>query len=137
MTSCSDDGVDSSNCCSSVNTYVDQSGISIEIPNFFSPNRDGINEVFIIPDLDPNTINKFQVFRGNELLFSKDQYKNDFEGVDSSGNTISDGFLKYILTVNQIEYTGEICMFRTEVHICDLTLCLLTNFGDPIYDDCD
>jgi gliding motility-associated-like protein/uncharacterized repeat protein (TIGR01451 family) len=56
------------------------------IPEGFSPNGDGINDLFVIRGIDIYPSNSFQVFnRWGDLLFSASPYINTWDGTTSMG----------------------------------------------------
>lgn len=57
--------------------------VSIIIPNFISPNGDGYNDCFKLPDIETYSRVDLQIFnaRGKQLFLKKD-YQNDFCGED-------------------------------------------------------
>lgn len=73
------------------------------IPNGFSPNGDGVNDVFAIPFLDleyPDaTINVFNRW-GDEVWFSNGPYQNDWDGSRMNGEELPDGTYYFILEFN-------------------------------------
>jgi len=68
------------------------------IPNTFSPNGDGINDLFIVNGLKPNST--FYVYnRWGKKVFGSTFYKNNWDGKiqDSSGELIPEGVYFYTL----------------------------------------
>lgn len=71
------------------------------IPNAFSPNGDGVNDVFFIEGIDTYPGNVFSVFnRYGEEVFRKTDYNNDWDGSGPGGNGLPDGDYFYILDLN-------------------------------------
>jgi len=67
--------------------------IDVVIPNVFSPNGDGINDLFVVKYLSLYPNSKLNIFtRWGSLVYSSDDYKNDWTGDD-----LVDGTYFYIL----------------------------------------
>jgi gliding motility-associated-like protein len=70
--------------------------LSFEFPNVITPNSDGTNDVFEIQNLPENT--KVLILnRWGNIVFSSDNYQNNWDGKDNSGKDLVDGvyFYKY------------------------------------------
>lgn len=83
----------------------------INIPNTFSPNGDGINDVFFIRGLPVNS--KLIIFdRSGRKLFQSDDYGNDWDGKDLNGNILESGTYWYVLTLSGYseDYKGFVFM---------------------------
>ncbi len=73
------------------------------VRNIFSPNGDGVNETWVIEDLLDNPVNEVKVYaQGGKLIFSKVNYRNDWDGT-FKGDPIPDGTYYYEINV----YEGE------------------------------
>jgi gliding motility-associated-like protein len=87
--------------------------VEITIPNSFSPNGDGVNDVFIIRGLPQNsTLIIFD--RAGRKLFESDSYANDWDGKDRAGNALVSGTYWYVLSVSgqPEEYKGFVYLKR-------------------------
>jgi gliding motility-associated-like protein len=87
--------------------------VDINVPNSFSPNGDGANEVFVIRGLPENsTLIIFD--RAGHTLFESSSYANDWDGRDKAGNTMTSGTYWYVLSVpgNPEEYKGFVYLKR-------------------------
>ena len=52
-----------------------------EVKNVFSPNGDGVNETWVIEDLQDNPVNEVRVYaQGGKLIYSRINYQNDWNG---------------------------------------------------------
>jgi gliding motility-associated-like protein len=102
--------VTTSQGCTSTYTYV-QTVIPTEIivPNVFSPNGDGKNDVLEFSGVEYYPNSSLQVFNrwGNEV-FASASYKNTWRAPD-----VSEGTYYYVLKVsNGKEYTGHVTLLR-------------------------
>jgi gliding motility-associated-like protein len=81
----------------------------IEIPNIFTPNVDGSNDVFQIKGLESFPDSKLQIFnRWGKLIYKNDDYKNDWDGKDHA-----DGVYYYVLILkNGDQYHGTVTLLR-------------------------
>ncbi len=89
------------------------------IPNSFTPNNDGKNEVFFdahhIMDVDKYSMVIWN--RWGEKVFSTDSYDKPWTGVDPSGNPAQNGIYVYVISVNTkagklLEYKGTVNLLR-------------------------
>ncbi|MEP7268921.1 MAG: gliding motility-associated C-terminal domain-containing protein [Saprospiraceae bacterium] len=82
----------------------------------FTPNNDGINELFVINCIPSN--NQLLVYnRWSQLVFSANNYSNNWNGVDSNGVFLQDGTYYWILKdtsggTNAI-YKGYVSLLRS------------------------
>jgi gliding motility-associated-like protein len=112
--------------CSSVCTEIcDEANVTIVVtkettptddefilPEGFSPNGDGINDFFIVPNLAnyPNT--QIVIFnRWGTKVFESDNYQNDWNGISQSplnvgGDELPEGTYFYILTMGGSQNDG-------------------------------
>jgi gliding motility-associated-like protein len=75
---------------------------SLIIPNAFSPNGDGTNDLFIIKGLP--ALSQLQVFdRSGKKCYQSDNYLNDWDGRDSEGEVMHTDTYWYILIVPGIQ----------------------------------
>lgn len=81
------------------------------IPNVFSPNGDGINDIFYITNIP--ALSQLQILnRWGNIVYQSTSYQNDWKGTNTSGQTISDGTYFYILqTPDGKTYTGTLNSF--------------------------
>jgi gliding motility-associated-like protein len=98
-------------------TIVVNDGLTLEIPNVFTPNDDGINDVFTIKSTGVKEIS-MQIFnRWGQLMFSYDGAKAAWDGVSSSGNKASEGTYFYFVKASgfdnkEISKNGSMSLFR-------------------------
>lgn len=75
----------------------------IIIPNSFTPNGDGVNDNFVIPNLlhwYPNATLSVYNRNGDEVWYSNGPYHDDFAGRNYSGAVLPDGTYYYVLYYN-------------------------------------
>ncbi|HEY0895692.1 MAG TPA: gliding motility-associated C-terminal domain-containing protein [Sphingobacteriaceae bacterium] len=81
------------------NTATDQKEIlDVKIPNIFTPNGDGTNDVFEIRGITKYAENKLTIVnRWGDMVYQKNNYQNDWDG-----NSLLDGTYFYILEVKTV-----------------------------------
>ena len=84
------------------------------VPNGFSPNNDGVNDYFEINGLDAYTNVKLQVFnRWGNLVYESDDYKNNWNGKNKSGEDVSDDTYFFTLEIqNKNSVKGYVVLKR-------------------------
>ena len=80
--------VDNGTCGATADTmlvYI-KDCLTIRVPNAFSPNGDGVNDRFVIPNIESYPENRFQVFNrwGNKVL-DRSPYVNNWDGESQFG----------------------------------------------------
>jgi len=71
--------------------YVLQDCETLKIPDAISPNGDGVNDVFYIPNLEYYPNNRLQIFnRWGALVYVGAPYKNDWDGRSTHSATIGE-----------------------------------------------
>lgn len=82
--------------------------LKLEISNFLSPNNDGINDFWVIKNLDLYTQNEVSVFDSNgNVIFTKRNYTNDWNGA-SVASRLATGVYYYKVVVDGEVFTGSI-----------------------------
>jgi gliding motility-associated-like protein len=78
---------------------------NFESPNVITPNSDGANDVFTISNLPDYT--EIIIFnRWGNVVFSSDNYQNNWDGKDNSGRALMDGVYTYKFTT-EVGKTGH------------------------------
>ena len=97
----------------SVIVYVLDDQLNAPI-NFFSPNGDGINDLFDISNINTNGDCSISIMnRWGKQVWWTDNYQNNWDGKDMGGNDLSDGTYYYILRCNtQVRYKAAITLMR-------------------------
>ena len=73
---------------------ADSNTVDFEFPNVFTPNSDGINDLFEIQDL-PENMELIILNRWGNVVFSSSNYQNNWDGKDTSGKELVDGVYTY------------------------------------------
>jgi len=73
---------------------------AFEFPNIFTPNSDGINDLFEIQNLPENT-EVIILNRWGKLVYSSANYQNYWDGKDTSGKELADGVYTYKFTTEK------------------------------------
>lgn len=69
---------------------------ALEVPNIITINADGINEFFLIKNLEDFDQVRLNIFnRWGNLVYENPHYLNDWNGVDQYGNYLHDGVYFY------------------------------------------
>ncbi|MBN8702620.1 MAG: gliding motility-associated C-terminal domain-containing protein, partial [Bacteroidetes bacterium] len=72
--------------------------LSGPIPQIITPNGDGANDNWIVPDIDYFQENKLMIYnRWGQLVYSQSPYLNTWTGTDNSNNELSEGSYYYVL----------------------------------------
>lgn len=91
---------------------------SIYFSNTFTPNKDGINDYYIIKGIENYSSNTFKVFTNYGLLvYSIENYLNDWDGVSNygsfSGKELEIGLYYFqFSTKNGINISGKLILER-------------------------
>lgn len=97
-----------SDCDTALVTILVETAIECEFPNIFTPNGDGVNDVFLIPCLDGNQAANLLVFnRWGDLVYETDRYQNQWDGTHE-GQPLPDGTYFYIFRINEQETQGSV-----------------------------
>lgn len=81
--------------------------------NFFSPNGDGINDVFDLDDINKNQCSISILNRWGNEVWSAEKYNNDWKGISFGGDELPDGTYYYILYCgNEVKYKSAITLMR-------------------------
>lgn len=92
-----------------------------DIPNAFSPNGDGINDLWVIGDLDRLSVvypeNELVIFnRWGDVVYEAAPYRNNWDGRDqSSGKVLAEGTYWYLFRLSASDrkiYKGDITILR-------------------------
>ena len=98
-------------------TIVINDGLSLEIPNVFTPNGDGTNDFFSIKSTGIKEIS-LQIFnRWGEKLYEFTGPKAAWDGINTNGGKVTDGSYFYFVKAigyddKEIEKHGTVNLFR-------------------------
>ena len=93
--------------------FIELDDCGFHIPNSFSPNRDGTNDVFYIRGLRESA--KLIVFdRFGRKVYEADKYENDWNGDDKHGNQLKSDTYWYVLKISGLpnEFKGFVYLKR-------------------------
>ena len=75
---------------------------AIQLPNGFTPNGDGFNDFYVIKGIQGYPGNKVNIFnRWGNLVFSTQNYQNNWDGVSNDGNLLPDGTYFIVVDLNK------------------------------------
>ncbi|MCX6311842.1 MAG: choice-of-anchor L domain-containing protein [Bacteroidetes bacterium] len=101
--------------CKISDTILLTEPLELALPSGISPNGDGLNDYFIVHGLDVFPENTLTVFNrwGNEV-FKKDDYRNDWNGINTNGDALPDGTYFIILEIadTKTQLTGYVDIRR-------------------------
>lgn len=86
----------------------------IEIPNVFTPNNDGVNDVFKV-NLGGQALQNFNINiydRWGILIFSSPSVNYKWDGRTTSGQKVVDGTYFYVIDLNGKQYKGTIMLMQ-------------------------
>jgi gliding motility-associated-like protein len=93
-----------------------------EVPNVFTPNNDGQNDLLTIKNIDPWTTKRYVSIqnRWGVVVFETDMYDNAqaWDGTDKGGSDVSDGVYFIVVdledspTNRTFNYTGTVTLMR-------------------------
>ncbi len=76
-----------------------------KVPNVITMNGDGVNDEFIIRNIEDYDRVHVQIFnRWGNLVFESTDYQNDWKGEDVSGKPLEAGVYSYVVTPESIKY---------------------------------
>jgi gliding motility-associated-like protein len=76
---------------------IEIASCNINIPNSFSPNNDGINDTWVIENLNDNS-KLIIIDRYGRLVYSTNNYQNNWDGTDLNGKKLPTDAYWFILT---------------------------------------
>lgn len=82
----------------------------VYVPNGFSPNGDGLNDIFFIPDFRTYTNIRVSVFtEWGQLVYQNEHYQNNWDGIGNTGaqkgKPLKSGTYYYVFNVDGVDKT--------------------------------
>ncbi len=102
-------------CVNTTNVTVDiNEDVNVSPAIVFTPNGDGINDKFIIKNIDSYPQNKLQIFdQSGKTVYERINYNNDWDGTITGESKFTNKTYYYVLTVNgNITKKGAITILR-------------------------
>lgn len=88
--------------CPVIDSILVKEPQGIKLPNGFTPNGDGFNDFYVIKGIQGYPGNKVNIFnRWGNLVYSKQDYNNDWDGVSNDGNLLPDGTYFIVVDLNK------------------------------------
>jgi gliding motility-associated-like protein len=88
----------------------------LELPTGVSPNGDGKNDIFVVHGLESYPDNELWVYnRWGNVVYRKDDYMNDWTGVNSNGNDLPEATYFVVLKIfgsQEMTLTGYVDLRR-------------------------
>ncbi|MFN0033169.1 MAG: PKD domain-containing protein [Flavobacteriales bacterium] len=116
--------IDNGDCGTSTDSvlYVLLDCETIVIPDAFSPNADGTNDVFYIPNLEYYPLNNIQIFnRWGALVYQASPYKNDWDGTNTQsammGDELPTATYYYVLDLGEVYEQEQRSVFTGYVYL--------------------
>lgn len=106
-------GMDEKGCWNDtlVGPFVVVNG-SVELHNVFTPNGDGINDLFLAPYNGSEAFN-MQIFdRWGVLLFETRNKLEGWDGTNQNGQAVPEGSYFYAVKIGQRDYSGSFSLIR-------------------------
>ena len=124
-------------CADSQSTYIIDT-ITLTIPNLFTPQGDGVNDYWIIKNIDKFPNSKIKVSRPGlfgGIVYEANGNSEFWQGENSNKKGLKDGKYKYEIKVNGKVINGYVCIYRGDIepdsYDC-LNACVLSDFSDPM-----
>lgn len=107
ITLCDENGI-----CQTTIFIVEVITNELIIYNGFSPNGDGVNDVFFIRNIELFPNNKLSIYnRWGNRVYRTEEYRNTYSG-DFDGKDLPDGTYFYMLEINEDMHTGYLHLKR-------------------------
>jgi len=110
--------IDSCSSIDSINVIIEDCEIILDIPNFFSPNNDNVNDLFVPGKIKGVlTINTMIYNRWGNLVFISDDINIKWDGKTNKGDKVADGVYYWIINYtdikgNKLNKNGSVTVLR-------------------------
>jgi gliding motility-associated-like protein len=100
-------------------TLIVEPGNRLFVPSSFSPNQDGLNDVFEIYGLETATVSSLKIYdRWGSIIWDGDILKRGWDGIGKNGKLVNNGaypiYLKYEIEGKVNEFTGTVTVIGVE-----------------------
>lgn len=103
-------------CMDSVVNCIEVLGEALLVPNIFTPNNDGTNDLFELMNSDDKKLKVQILNRWGIEVYASNEYLNDWDGKDKNGTDLAEGTYFYVVIdetgVNPIQYNGFVNLVR-------------------------
>jgi len=90
--------------CTTASVVINTLDNGFIVPNAFSPNNDGKNDTWIIPEISTFENNRLMVInRWGSVVFEVENYGNDWQGTNAAGKPLPDGVYYYLIYLDLAE----------------------------------
>lgn len=119
--------------CGSQPATTTYNGVQLTFPTVFTPNNDGMNDVFLIRNFPGANSRKITVHNSSNVkVFEANPYQNDFNK-DSNGKELPTGLYRYKLELDSQIYEGSVQLMRKNDDFCLKNCSAVTiNVEDPV-----
>ncbi len=95
------------NYSSSCFVKVETPKIKLKIPNCFSPNGDGVNDIWVIKNINQFPKNNIEIFnRWGIKVYNETNYQNKWNGIATTNTKLPTGTYFYIIKLKTIYFQG-------------------------------
>ncbi len=110
--------IDSKNCSynDSTELFTSDCASSLEVPNVFTPNSDGLNDVFVVQANNLVSFSGIIINRWGRQVFAWNNYLEGWNGkLDGKGNEVSSGVYFYL--IKAIGEDGQVFNLQGELYL--------------------
>lgn len=78
-------------CKDTIRNCITVGGLPLQLPTIFTPNNDGINDLYTIQNSNDKTVTIEVLNRWGLTVYKSDDYQNNWDGTDQDGNELAAG----------------------------------------------